>query len=80
MELVMAAMAIIWRNPKPVRHHLRWSQQAQIGGRTVYKVEQLVSPQRDVWVNASVLELIRKTEQVPTSQPEPGRWRLSFGL
>ena len=76
----MAAMAIIWRNPKPVKHHLRWSQQAQIGGRTVYMVEQLLSPERGVWVNASVLELIRKPEKVSTPQHEPGRWRLSFGL
>jgi hypothetical protein len=76
----MAAMAIIWRNPKQVRHHLRWSQQAQIGSRTVYMVEQLLSPERDVWVNASVLELIRKTEKVAAPQHEPGRWRLRLGL
>jgi hypothetical protein len=76
----MAAMAIIWRNPKQVRHHLRWSQQAQIGSRTVYIVEQLLSPDRDVWVNASVLEVVRKPEQVPAYHREHASWHLSFGL
>lgn len=74
----MAAMGIIWRNPKPVRHHLRWSQQARIGGRTVYIVEQLLSAEQDVWMNAAVLEVIRKPEQVP--QGKQGRWRLALGL
>ena len=74
----MAALAIIWRNPKQVRHHLRWSEQAQIGSRTVYIVEQLVSAERDLWVSASVLEVTRKPEQVPRGTP--GRWRLALGL
>jgi len=54
----MATLAIIWRNPKQVRNRLRWSQQGQTGGRTVYIVEQLLSAERNVWVNASILEVI----------------------
>jgi len=73
----MAAMAIIWRNPKQVRHHLRWSEHAKIGGRTVYIVEQLLSAERDVWVNASVLEVIRGRVTTPQSEPRP--WRLRLG-
>jgi len=73
----MPAMAIIWRNPKKVRHHLRWSAEADIGGRTVYIVEQLLSAERDIWVNASVLEVI--PGRVPTPHSEPQPWRLRFG-
>lgn len=73
----MAAMVIIWRNPKQVQHHLRWSQQAEIGGRTVYIVEQLLSAERNVWVNASVLEVI--PGRLPTLHSEPRSWRLGFG-
>ncbi|HYA24994.1 MAG TPA: hypothetical protein VEF05_12580 [Terriglobales bacterium] len=73
----MSAMSIIWRNPKQVRHHLRWSQQAQIGNRTVYIVEQLLSAESNVWANASVLEVI--PGQVPAPHAEPRRWRLRLG-
>ncbi|HXZ39472.1 MAG TPA: hypothetical protein VEG68_01940 [Terriglobales bacterium] len=75
----MAALAIVWRNPKQVRNRLRWSQQGQTGGRTVYTVEQLLSAERDVWVNASVLELICGRQTVRAFQGEPRRWRFGFG-
>jgi len=74
----MAALAIIWRNPKQVRNRLRWSQQGQTGGRTVYIVEQLLSAERNVWVNASILEVI-SGRTVPACQVESRRWRLGFG-
>ena len=73
----MAALAIIWRNPKQVRTRLRWSQQAQIGSRTVYIVQQSLSSERDVWVNASVLELIRRPVSTPDSDAR--RLRVGFG-
>jgi hypothetical protein len=74
----MAALAIIWRNPTQIRHQLRWSQQAQIGGRTVYIVQQLLSAERDVWVNASVLEVVRGREK-SALHCEPRGWRFRFG-
>jgi hypothetical protein len=74
----MATLAIIWRNPKQVRNRLRWSQQGQTSGRTVYMVEQLLSAERNVWVNASILEVI-PGRTIPACQYEPRRWRLGFG-
>jgi hypothetical protein len=74
----MAALAIIWRNPKRVQNRLRCSQQEQADGRTIYTVQQLLSHERDIWVNTSVFEVIRAGQMVQTGQPVTRGWR--FGV
>lgn len=75
----MAVFAIVWRNPNHVTNRLRWSEHAQIGSRTVYVVEQLLSAERDVWVNASIIEVIRGRDNRPAPHHQKPRWRLGFG-
>jgi hypothetical protein len=74
----MSTLAIIWRNPNPVRNRLRCSQQKQAGGRTTYIVQQLLSGERNIWVNTSILEVIGGRQTVQTDQPVARGWR--FGL
>ena len=73
----MGSMAIVWRNPNRVHHRLRWIQQKQPEGRSIYIVQQLISRERDTWVNTTVLELTHAPAQ-PASQPAH-RWRFGFG-
>jgi hypothetical protein len=74
----MSSLAIIWRNPKQVRNRLRWSQQEQPGGRTLYVVQQLLPAGQDVWVNAAVFEVIRGRQTVAAPQQHTRAWRFGF--
>ncbi|MBV8051731.1 MAG: hypothetical protein JOZ80_11120 [Acidobacteriaceae bacterium] len=74
----MAKLAIIWRNPRKVSNQLRYLPQAQTGHRGIYVVQQLLSRERGVWVNSSVLEVISREATSRTEQPAP-LWRLGFG-
>jgi hypothetical protein len=75
----MATLAIIWRNPKQVRNQRRCRQQEQIGGRTLYVVQQRLSDERDIWVNTSTFFEVISNRGVPTSEPQTRKWHFGLG-
>jgi hypothetical protein len=74
----MVGLAIVWRNPAKVHNRLRCSPPAKIGDRTVYSVQQLLSQERDLWVNTCLLEVVHSHEPLSTGQ-RSRTWRYSVG-
>ncbi|HXZ32144.1 MAG TPA: hypothetical protein VEH30_07675 [Terriglobales bacterium] len=64
----MATLAVVWRNPQKVQNVVRCSRQARTKGRDVYIVQQLVSVERNLWVNTAAFEVISSHQAVG---PEP---------
>jgi hypothetical protein len=79
LEFFMATLAIIWRNPNHVQNRLRCSQQRQAGDRATYIVQQLLSGERNIWVNTSIFEVICGRQTVPTDRPVARGWRFGLG-
>jgi hypothetical protein len=75
----MPELKIVWRNPIRVRHRLRWRRQKQAGATNLYVVQQLTRPEDDVWINSSVLELIRGTPRAGIQEHKPLLKRLGLG-
>jgi hypothetical protein len=75
----MASLAILWRNPKAVKHQTRFRQIEKSLDRKVYAVEELLSPRKDFWVTTAMFELFR-CDVRPASGASKGRtWRIRFG-
>lgn len=54
----MARLAIVWRNHEKVQNRVRCLPQARTSGRSIYTVQQLLSVERNLWVNSAVFEVI----------------------
>ena len=67
----MAALKVVWRNPKPSSRKRRWRELACDGGRRLYAVEELV-PQGDKkrWAQFLALEVISGCEALPKTKKQ----------
>jgi hypothetical protein len=75
----MALLAILWRNPKPVKHQTRYRQLEKSSDRKVYLVEELLSPKKDFWVSTATFELVRCDALPASGAGKERKWRIPFG-
>ena len=75
----MASLAILWRNPKPVRHQTRYRQLEKSTDRKVYVVEELLSPKKDFWVTTAMFELFHCDASLASGAGKERKWRFLFG-
>jgi hypothetical protein len=74
----MASLAILWRNPKPVKHQTRYRQIEKSSGRKVYVVEELLSPKKDFWVSTATFELVGCDARPASGAAKERKWRIRF--
>jgi hypothetical protein len=72
----MASLAILWRNPKPVKHQTRHRQIEKSPDRKVYVVEELLSPKKDFWVSTATFELVRCGARPASGAGKERKWRI----
>lgn len=74
----MATLAIVWRNPEQVKRRRRWRRLERTALRSLYVLQELISPERNIWVTASSLEVIHDKSSAAAPQAATDRW--PFGI
>jgi len=54
----MATLAIVWRNPAPVKQRRRWRRMERTEHHSLYVLQELISPERNIWVTSTSFEVI----------------------
>jgi hypothetical protein len=76
----MASLRIVWRNPKRRQNHRRW-RVAKGVYQGLYVVEELVSPEPDLWASILVLAVVGSSQPAARHEPhEPKEGKRKFGL
>jgi hypothetical protein len=63
----MATLAIVWRNPSPVKQRRRWRRLERTAHRSLYVLQELISPERNIWVTSTSIEVIHDKGEAPSA-------------
>jgi hypothetical protein len=74
----MASLAILWRNPKTIKHQVRCRKLTQDPSQKIYVIEELVSPQTDSWVSTAMLEIVHSAPRA-SGEAKRRKWSFRFG-
>jgi len=74
----MATLAIVWRNPEQLKQRRRWRRIERTARRSLYVLQELISPERNIWVTSSSLEVIHDRSCEAAVQATPDSW--PFGI
>jgi hypothetical protein len=76
----MATLAIVWRNPSPVKPRRRWRRIERTPHHSLYALQELISTERNIWVTSSSLEVIhdQPCEVGKESAQAADRWPFSI--
>ena len=76
----MASLAILWRNPKPVKHQTRYRRiKNPSDHRKIFVVEELLSPKTGAWVSIAMFELVPSGARSASGATKERKWHFRFG-
>ena len=77
----MATRAIVWRNPSSVKQRRRWRRIERTVHRSLYVRQELISPERNIWVTSTSIEVIHDrpgSANDESDRPKTENW--PFGI